>query len=1001
MRKPATLLALAIALVTSGCGGGGHSSVLPAPVQPGHPLGQNERVKFTFTIPNKTSTASRRAETISPSTQSIGVMVNSGTEQLFDALPTSPGCSAGETGTTCTVTIDAAVGTDTFVVHAYSGAGGTGAILDSTAFTSTIVIDTANTLNITLGPVVSTTADSGPGSLRQALDDANPGDTVTFLLTAPATITLTSGVVGIAKNVTLSGPASGTITISGGNASRVFDVLAGATAAISNLTLTQGNATNGNGGAIDDSGALTLTNVTINNSTASAATGFGGGVAVETGGSLTISDSTIDGNSAYQAGGIFESAGASPVTITGSTLSNNSVTDTAQYDDGGALVVNVATTLTNDTVSGNTGSAIAVNAPLTISGGTYSNNTAKGGDGGAIYGFDNVTITGATFDGNVAGDPNPVASPSSSNGGAIYSDYDVTVDNSTFTNNQAVSVGADAYGGAIEFDDGNLTVTNSKFTSNSAGGANAMYGYGGAISDETSNNVSITGSTFTSNQAGGTAASEWGYGGALDIYASFTIDSDTFTGNSATGGADGSAVGGAAIVGGYGTQLTNSTFSSNVATSGSVSGTDTGQASGGALSLQSGAGGSVTLDGDKFTGNTVVASSVASGGALDVETPVTMNGGTFSGNTASVGLGQCPAAIGGGAYLDSDTSMSGVSVTNNKTTIAAATGSRCLLALKRKPLPLPMHRGSRRTRRAAAFAPSRPKIRKIDVSPNSSNEYGLGGGIASVAGTFTFSGTVTNNSAATDGGGFYLDNSCSCSTVVITGSTIDSNTVTASPGSSDGGGGVYAGATQTDIVTSTISNNTVNGDSGGADGGGGMYAYQPVQMVNDTITGNSAQFGGDMYFVQTLDLTNVTVMNGTATAATGAGGDIYANSASALTLFGSIIAGGSASTQDNIGGDLQSVTLTDNGYNIINTSNSSMNGTAGTDITGTAVDPLLSALASNGGPTKTMADGASSPGKDLIPLATCSSNGVVTDQRGNPRGDASDNQCDVGAYEYP
>lgn len=312
-----------------------------------------------------------------------------------------------------------------------------------------------------------------------------------------------------------------------------------------------------------------------------------------------------------------------------------------------------------------------------------------------------------------------------------------------------------------------------------------------------------------------------------------------------------------------------------------------------------------------------------------------------------------------------------------------------------------MRRDTHHARPAIPAAHLRPKLRKIDVNSFSGNEYGLGGGIASVGGTLGFSGTVTNNSAATDGGGFYLDNGCSCSNVVITNSTIDSNAVTASPGSSDGGGGVYAGATQTDIVTSTISNNTVNGDSGGADGGGGMYASQPVQMVNDTVTGNSAQFGGDIYFLQTLELTNVTVMNGTATAQAGAGGDVYANSASALTLFGSIIAGGSASTQDNIGGDLQSVTLTDNGYNIINTSNSSMSGSAGTDVTGTTVDPLLSALASNGGPTKTMADGASSPGKDLIPLATCSSNGVMTDQRGNARGDASDNQCDAGSYEYP
>ena len=312
MRKPATLLALALALLTSGCGGGGHSSVLPAPAQPGHPVGQNEHVKFTFTIPNKTSTASRRAETISPSTQSIGVTVNSGTEQIFDAQATSPGCSVTESGITCTVTIDAAVGTDTFVVHAYSGAGGTGAILDSTTFTSTIVIDTTNTLNITLGPVVSTTADSGPGSLRQAIADANPGDTVTFLLSTPSTITLTGGEVGIDKNLTLSGPASGTITISGNNASRIFNVAAGMTVAVANLTFTQAN-----GG-----------------------TNSGGAIVVQTGASLNVTNSTFTNNCAYQGGAIQTVGGTGLLDISDSTFSGNTATHGAGYGDGGALYSN-------------------------------------------------------------------------------------------------------------------------------------------------------------------------------------------------------------------------------------------------------------------------------------------------------------------------------------------------------------------------------------------------------------------------------------------------------------------------------------------------------------------------------------------------------------------------------------------------------------------------------------------------------------------------------------
>jgi hypothetical protein len=71
------------------------------------------------------------------------------------------------------------------------------------------------------------------------------------------------------------------------------------------------------------------------------------------------------------------------------------------------------------------------------------------------------------------------------------------------------------------------------------------------------------------------------------------------------------------------------------------------------------------------------------------------------------------------------------------------------------------------------------------------------------------------------------------------------------------------------------------------------------------------------------------------------------------------------------------------------------------DKSSSTVDPLLSALASNGGPTQTLADSTSSPGYDLIPLATCSAHGVTTDQRGNARGDGGDSLCDSGAYEYP
>lgn len=104
--------------------------------------------------------------------------------------------------------------------------------------------------------------DSGAGSLRQAIADAAPGDTISF---NPAlsgqTITLTTGELLISKNLTIVGPV-GSITINGNNASRVFDITNTAIAKMSNLNVASGNSASLGGGILND-GTLTLTNSTI------------------------------------------------------------------------------------------------------------------------------------------------------------------------------------------------------------------------------------------------------------------------------------------------------------------------------------------------------------------------------------------------------------------------------------------------------------------------------------------------------------------------------------------------------------------------------------------------------------------------------------------------------------------------------------------------------------------------------------------------------------------
>src|SRR6516164_1624429 len=99
-----------------------------------------------------------------------------------------------------------------------------------------------------LPSTVTNLNDAGDGSLRQAIVDTPSGGTVDFQAGLSGTIPLSTGELLIAEDLTIAGPGSDVITVSGNHASRVFDIGATFTVDISGLTISDGTVNNANGG---------------------------------------------------------------------------------------------------------------------------------------------------------------------------------------------------------------------------------------------------------------------------------------------------------------------------------------------------------------------------------------------------------------------------------------------------------------------------------------------------------------------------------------------------------------------------------------------------------------------------------------------------------------------------------------------------------------------------------------------------------------------------------
>ena len=231
--------------------------------------------------------------------------------------------------------------------------------------------------------LVVTTNDSGEGTLRQAITNANNiagTDTITFdptVFASVQTITVSSTLPTINTNITISGPGARLLTISGGNSVRIMNVTTtGTNLSISGLTFA--NATSSaDGGAINNSdatirisssaftgnraftggaifsqnGALLIDGSTFSGNTSTDSSFGGAAIRTYSDGSATIVNSTFNGNSANGAGGAYAHNTSGTSTLRNVTISGNSATS------GGAFRISAIGTfrLANTIVAGNTG----------------------------------------------------------------------------------------------------------------------------------------------------------------------------------------------------------------------------------------------------------------------------------------------------------------------------------------------------------------------------------------------------------------------------------------------------------------------------------------------------------------------------------------------------------------------------------------------------------------------------------------------------------------------
>ncbi|MFO0808470.1 MAG: choice-of-anchor Q domain-containing protein [Gemmataceae bacterium] len=914
-------------------------------------------------------------------------------------------------------------------------------------------LDTLENRVVPANFTVLNAADAGAGSLRQAILDANGAsgaDTITFdagffNAANPRTITLTaaSGQLSVTDDVTITGPGPSILTVSGGNAVRVFNVDNTATilnVTMSGMTITGGNGTTNGTTAADGGGInttnenLTLDNVVISGN--SSGSNDGGGLDATSTAFITIRNSTISGNtSGKNGGGLY-------------------------FFSGGALLME------NCTVSGN--SAVGT-----------------GPGGGGIYFFGTVSAGGVTIrNSTIAGN-----TTNGSGGGVVLRSFSGTalIQNSTITGNTSntTSTTVGYGGGGIALSSGSatsvLTLDSTIVSGNTAAAANGRSDLASIAAAIVNANFCAIGDAdgFTLS---GSSASNLATGAVLNLLPLASNGGPTQTvalgvGSPAVNAGANNAslsfdqrgtgfprvVGAAADIGAFEGVVDQPSASggpfANVTTSGGTTYTFTVTYSGGTAINVS------TLDNNdiRVTGPngynqlaTFVSVTPAGNGSPRTATySITAPGGTFdaadngtytialqAGQVANTGGGTAAATTLGtftvqiaAVYTVTNLNDAGAGSLRQAITDSNATAGVLDAIVFQSGLTgtITLTAASGQLNITDSVTITGPGASALTINGNNAvrifNVNGTGILNVTISGmTITGGNGTSNGTTGADGGGISTaDENLTLDSVVITGN---------SSGTNDGGG-----LTATSTAFITIRNSTISGNTSGSDGGG-VYFFSGggMLMENSIVTGNVANStgtgGGGIYFFGTVAAGGLTIRNSTiagnttngsgggialpsfagtaliqnctitgntsntTSTAAGAGGGgiaITSGSASSILTIDSSIVSGNAVNVANTNSDVSTIAaaITNVNFSAIGDPDGYIpSATSGNNLASGAALNLLP-LGNNGGPTQTIGLGQGSAAVN----AGRNSASLTTDQRGTGFPRVVGAAADIGAFE--